>query len=107
MEYQLLKGTMIASQDEKTGEWIYKANENNQLKPFKKNRSLKAVYRDLPRFKCISQYEDQEEKDYKQSLQKQREPIVFEKKELPQRSTRGLRMSALVGKAQEEDEQFY
>jgi hypothetical protein len=32
---------------------------------------------------------------------------VLEKKELPQRSTRGLRMSALVGKAQEEDEQFY
>ena len=39
---------------------------------------------------------DQEERDY-----------AAEKKELPKRSTRGLRMSALVGKAQEEDDAFY
>jgi hypothetical protein len=39
---------------------------------------------------------DQEEKDY-----------AKEKKELPKRATRGLRMSALVGKAQEEDDAFY
>jgi len=33
--------------------------------------------------------------------------VVHEKKELPKRSTRGLRMNVLVGKAQEEDEMFY
>ena len=51
---------------------------------------------------------DEEERDYKKSLQsKNKEIVVVEKKELPQRSTRGLRMSALVGKAQEEDDLFY
>ncbi len=58
---------MVASQNEK-GEWIYKANESNQLKPFKKNGNLKAIYKDLPRFKAIVQFEDQEEKDYNESL---------------------------------------
>lgn len=67
MEYKLLNDSMIASQDEK-GNWIYKANESNQLKPFKKNGSLKAVYHDLPRFKVIVEYEDQEEKDYSDLL---------------------------------------
>ena len=39
---------------------------------------------------------DEEERDYKKSLQQK---VVQEKKELPKRSTRGLRMNALVGKA--------
>jgi hypothetical protein len=39
---------------------------------------------------------DEEERDYKKSFQQQSVP---EKKELPKRSTRGLRMNALVGKA--------
>ena len=47
---------------------------------------------------------DQEERDYKKELTRQAIP---EKKELPKRSTRGLRMNVLVGKAQEEDELFY
>lgn len=46
---------------------------------------------------------DQEEKDYKAELLKQSQI----KKDLPKRATRGLRMSALVGKAQEEDDAFY
>lgn len=49
---------------------------------------------------------DEEERDYKRSLQIKK-PIIAEKKELPQRSTRGLRMNALVGKAIEEDDLFY
>lgn len=56
---------------------------------------------------------DQEEKEYrKEFLNKKREekkaaqvqPMV---KELPKRATRGLRMTALVGKAIEEDEEFW
>ena len=44
---------------------------------------------------------DAEERDYKKSIQK-KEPY-----ELPKRSSRGLRMNALVGKAMEEDDLFY
>lgn len=47
---------------------------------------------------------DNEERDYRKSLQ---ENQIQQKKELPKRSTRGLRMNALVGKAIEEDDQFY
>lgn len=43
---------------------------------------------------------DQEERDYKRELQNKQY-------ELPKRATRGLRMQALVGKAQEEDDAFY
>lgn len=68
MEISLLNGSMIAIQDEKTGQWIYKANESNQFKPFKKNGNLKSVYRDLPRFKAIVQYEQKELDDFSELL---------------------------------------
>jgi hypothetical protein len=64
MEYKLLNNGIIAFQNE-SGEWIYKANT---LGPFKKNGSLKAQYKDLPRFKVIVDYEDQELKDFEQNL---------------------------------------
>ena len=64
MEYKLLNGSILGSQDGK-GDWIYKSNP---LAPFKKNGNLKAVYHDLPRFKVIQQYEDKELKDFETSL---------------------------------------
>lgn len=67
MEYKLLDGAIIASQD-KNGTWIYKANTENQLKPFKKNGTLKAVYKDLPRFTAISQYEEVLNKEYQKTV---------------------------------------
>ena len=67
MEYKLLNGAMIASQD-KNGTWIYKANTENQLKPFKKNGNLKATYKDLPRFKAIIQYEEVLNKEYQKTV---------------------------------------
>jgi hypothetical protein len=48
---------------------------------------------------------DQEERDYKKELLETRK--IQQKYELPKRSTRGLNMQALVGKAQEEDDAFY
>lgn len=66
MEYKLLNNSILASQDEKRN-WIYKANENSG--PFKKNGALKAQYKDLPRFKAIVQYEDQEMKDFEANLE--------------------------------------
>lgn len=64
MEYSLLNGTMVGSQNEK-GDWIYKANPNA---PFKQNGTLKKVYHDLPRFSCIAEYEDREVQDYEATL---------------------------------------
>ena len=61
---------------------------------------------------------DNEEKNYRQELMQKRkserrekERLEWEKanepKVLPQRSTRGKRMNALIGKAIEEDENFW
>lgn len=48
------------------GNWVYKADK---ITPFKKNGNLKAQYKDLPRFKAIVQYENQEVKDFQNSLE--------------------------------------
>lgn len=64
MEYKFLNGSIIYEQTE-NGDWVYKAANSV---PFKKNGNLKKEYRDLPRFKCIVQYEDKELKDYQQSI---------------------------------------
>lgn len=66
-EFKLLNDSMIAVQDDK-GNWIYKANTENNLKPFKKNGALKKEYKDLPRYKAIAQYEAKEVKDYEANL---------------------------------------
>ncbi len=50
----------------KEGKWIYKANEN--LKLFKKNGVLKAVYQDLPRYPVIYKYEGNMKKEYRETL---------------------------------------
>lgn len=68
MELKLLNDSIIASLDD-NGLWIYKANSDNKLKPFKKNGTLKAQYKDLPRFKIISEYEKKELDDYEKLLQ--------------------------------------
>lgn len=64
MEYKLLNDSIIASQNDK-GVWLYKANT---LGPFKQNGNLKKEYKDLPRFKVIVEYEDQEVKDFEVSI---------------------------------------
>lgn len=63
MEFKLLNNTIIGSQDEK-GNWIYKSNPDLKFLPFKKNGALKATYKDLPRYKAIVEYEQQEMKDF-------------------------------------------
>jgi len=65
MELKLLNNSIIASQDEK-GTWIYKANEQT---PFKRNGVLKKEYKDLPRFKAIVEYENEEVKDFNTLLE--------------------------------------
>lgn len=63
MEFKLLNNSMIASQDDQ-GNWVYKANTTDRLKPFKQNGNLKAQYKDLPRFKAIAQFEQRELNDF-------------------------------------------
>ena len=65
MEIKLLNNAILASQDEK-GSWIYKANPQA---PFKQNGTLKKEYKDLPRFKAIVQYENEEVKDFNSLLE--------------------------------------
>lgn len=50
---------------------------------------------------------DAEERDYKRQRIQEAATAAAQKYELPKRATRGLRMNALMGKALEEDEQFY
>ena len=66
MEFKLLNSSMIASQNEK-GEWIYKSNDEKKA-PFKKDGTLKAQYRDLPRYKAIIQYENILIKEYQKTV---------------------------------------
>lgn len=61
---QLRVGNFVAELNDKQ-EWIYKAATNT---PFKKNGNLRAIYHDLPRYPVIVAYEDQEEKDFNESL---------------------------------------
>jgi hypothetical protein len=58
-------GNFIATQDEK-GDWIYKADNQNQFK--KKDGSLKAQYKDMPRFDLIIQLEKKTTDMYEQTL---------------------------------------
>ncbi len=58
------------------GSFTYERDENNQwigkstnITPFKKNGNLKAVYKDLPRFKIIVDYENQEVNDFNALLE--------------------------------------
>ena len=49
--------------------------------------------------------EEDDEEGEDEEEEEEPEPVII--KELPKRSTRGQRMNALVGKAIEEDEQFW
>ena len=51
--------------------------------------------------------EEDEEDGEEEEDEEEEEPAPVIIKELPKRSTRGQRMNALVGKALEEDEQFW
>lgn len=56
-----------AKQDEKTGLWKYTVDNEAFFKSLQqKKKVLKPKYHDLPRFKCITQYEDRFKNDYKQ-----------------------------------------
>lgn len=68
MELKLLNSSIIATKDEKTGQWIYKADPSFKITPFKQNGTLKKHYADLPRFKCIIETEANLMKDYNNSL---------------------------------------
>lgn len=56
----------------KIGNFTYNQNEKGEwkadLKPFKKNGALKAVYKDLPRYKAIVEYEAKEVNDFEANL---------------------------------------
>ena len=64
MEFKLLNNSTTASFKE--GVWIYKAS--NQI-PFKKNGALRKEYKDMPRFSVITEYENEEMKDFNTLLE--------------------------------------
>ena len=57
-------GNFIAIQDDK-GDWIYKAQESKALK---KDGTLKAEYKEMPRFKILTEMENEVQDEYSQSL---------------------------------------
>jgi hypothetical protein len=57
-------GNFIAIQDNK-GNWLYKADQNSALKA---NGTLKAKYKDLPRYDVINEWEDSVKNQYSKSL---------------------------------------
>ena len=57
-------GNFTYSQD-LNNNWIFKAD---RLTPFKKNGGLKKEYKDLPRFKVIVEYEEEQISEFKTLL---------------------------------------
>jgi hypothetical protein len=57
----------VATKDEKTGHWIYKAKDSVPLTSQKKS---KGVYREKPVFKLIEQYEKDAKNTYQRTLRK-------------------------------------
>lgn len=55
----------IATKDEKTGAWVYKAKENV---PLEGKKPSKGIYREKPVFKLIEQYEQASKNTFKESL---------------------------------------
>ena len=55
----------LASQDEK-GNWIYKADDKQ---PLKKDGTLKAEYKDLPRYKVLIESEKKIQDQYSSTLE--------------------------------------
>lgn len=64
------------AEDIKIGNFTYQQNENlewvfkaDKIIPFKQNGALKKEYKDLPRFKAIVEYENEEVKDFNIALE--------------------------------------
>lgn len=62
MEFNFLNGNLIASLE--NGDWVYKSNNT----PLKINSVLKAEYKDLPRYKVITEYEEDQINQFQNSL---------------------------------------
>lgn len=58
-------GNFTYQQNDKL-EWVFKADK---ITPLKQNGTLKKEYKDLPRFKAIVQYENEELKDFDSLLE--------------------------------------
>ena len=65
-------GNFVYFQNEK-GEWLHKANDTKVLK---KDGTLKAQYKDLPRYDIVYELEDDIKKDYKKTINTIAEEIV-------------------------------
>lgn len=67
MDFKFLNDSILATQDEK-GKWIYKANPEYALVPFKKDGTLRQSYKDMPRFDAIIEAESKFMREYDKEL---------------------------------------